>query len=90
MVRDKLNWFSINNINFIEDTAFGQNTTHRILMVARQEHNTSVKMINPPLKSPKKSSSVELNVNYQAIHKMHPEAIWCDNVQIKQKLKSCP
>ena len=46
-------WFAIDNIDFLEATAYGQNTLHGCLIVLFQRDEDG-ELINPPLKIPSK------------------------------------
>ena len=46
-------WFAIDNIDFLENTAYGQNTLHGTLLVLFQRDEDG-ELINPPLKIPLK------------------------------------
>ena len=62
MVRGNPLWFAIDNIDFIEDTTFGQNTLHGTVVVVWQKEDKDAEKINPPLDIPNKASRVQIEV----------------------------
>ena len=47
-----------------------------------QEHDANAKKINPLLEISKKSSSVEISINCQAAHEVHPKTIQFHNFHV--------
>ena len=65
-------WFAVDNIDFLECTAYGQNTLHGTILVLFQR-NEDGELINPPLKIPMKlpANPVKMKIQY------------CDEPEIK-------
>jgi hypothetical protein len=55
-------FFAVDNIDFVEDTPYGQSTLHGTLIVVYQEENENAEPINPPLAIPDKPPSSLLHV----------------------------
>ena len=54
MVRRKPVFSAIDNIDFVEDTAFGQNSTHGTVIVVWREEDVAGQKLNPELAITKK------------------------------------
>ena len=63
-------WFAVDNIDFLEFTAYGQHTLHGCLIVMFQK-NEDGETINPPLKLPIKLPKKQLKIALQ--YKREPE-----------------
>ncbi len=59
-------FFAIDNIDFLEDTCYGQNTLHGTVVVMNQEDNGEGERVNAPLTIPDKITPVQLQVQYNA------------------------
>lgn len=62
---EKSVFFAIDNIDFLEDTPFGQNTTHGTLIVIWQEDDDQAESINRPLEIPEKITPHRLEITYR-------------------------
>ena len=61
--KDKPVFFAIDNIDFLEDTAYGQNTLHGTLVVINQEDGEG-DPVNEPLRIPEKPWPVSIDILY--------------------------
>ena len=55
-------WFAVDNIDLLEDTAYGQNTFHGTIMVLNQREDKNAESMNGSLIIPDKLPPVPLNV----------------------------
>ena len=93
VVKGKPIWFAIDNIDFTEDTAFGQDSTHGTVIVVWQEEDTEAEKINPPatqhnttpLEVPTTAKDVNADVEYLALSDIVPKAIMFDEVDINDQ-----
>ena len=74
-------YFAVDNIDFLEDTAFGQNTTHGTVMVIFQEEDGDGQPINTPLQIPQKALSQKLEIAYREEPVINPQAIRFDTYE---------
>ena len=56
-------FFAVDNIDFTEDTPYGQGTLHGSLIVVYQKEDENAEPINPPLAIPDKAPSTPLHVD---------------------------
>ena len=56
-------FFAVDNIDFLEDTPYGQDTLHGTVIVVCQKEDENTELINPPLAIPDKLPSSPLHVN---------------------------
>ena len=63
--------FAIDNIDFTEDTPFGQNSTHGTVVVIFQEDVEGEK-INPPLDIPITSKDINTTIEYLSLEDIAP------------------
>ena len=84
VVRGKRLYFALDNIDYTEDTPFGQNSTYGTFMVIWQEvdDDENSVLVNPELDIPKRSSPVEIEIEYLKAPEMNPQAIRFSNVQL--------
>ena len=68
-------YFAIDNIDFVEDTAFGENSTHGTVIVASQEADDKAEKVNPALEIPKTSYPVDIDIEYLQINEVYPKPI---------------
>ena len=75
-------YFALDDIDYIEDTPFGQNSTHGTVMVMWQEasNHDGAELINPKLEMPDTSSPVEIDVEYLKAPEVNPKAIRFHNL----------
>ena len=71
VVRGKPLMFAIDNIDFTEDTPFGQNSTHGTVVVIFQEDIEGEK-INPPLDIPITSKDIDTTIEYLSLEDIAP------------------
>ena len=57
-------YFAIDNIDFLEDTPYGQNTLHGTIIVVNQRQNEFAEPLRGPLLIPDKPSNNVVDVNY--------------------------
>ena len=82
VIRGKPIMFAIDNIDFTEDTPFGQDTTHGTGVVVCQENDEKGTKINPPLEIPKNPEENDTTINYLSLEDVIPKAIKFDEVNI--------
>ena len=78
--------FCIDNIDFTEDTPFGQNTTHGTAIVLIQEDDETGEKINPPLTLLKKPAENDANVEYLDLEDIVPKAIKFSVVDVNNQV----
>ena len=71
VVRGKPLMFAIDNIDFTEDTPFGQNSTHGTVVVIFQEDIEGEKF-NPPLDIPITSKDIDTTIEYLSLEDIAP------------------
>ena len=63
--KDRCPFFAIDNIDFQEDTAYGQDTLHGTVVVVNQHADDSAEKLVGPLKIPDKIAKCRIDVKYQ-------------------------
>jgi len=61
--KNKSIFFAVDNIDFLEDTAYGQNTLHGTVVVINQEDSEG-EPVNAPLRIPEKPRPASINIVY--------------------------
>ena len=68
MVRRKPVFFAIDNIDFVEDTAFGQNSTHGTVIVVWREEDVAGQKLNPELAITKKWFPIDIDAQWEMLY----------------------
>ena len=77
-------YFAVDNIDFLEDTAYGQNTLHGTLVLINQEENEDGEHVNDTLAIPDKPWPVCIDVVYRDEPVIFPKPVKFDTYNINE------
>ena len=66
MVQNSVTWFALDNIDFLEDTASGKNTSHGIAIAMYQNEEPSTRKKPLSLQRPPNKSETDKNVDIKS------------------------
>ncbi len=83
--QNKSVYFAIDNIDILEETPFGQNTTHGTIIVISQEDDEDGQTINTPLHVPHRAASQELEIAYREEPVINQQSIKFETFELNEQ-----